>query len=244
VLTLAPRHVDVWFTLPGDAAAPSLIGEYERLLSADEAGRYHRFAFDIHRHHFLVAHALLRTTLSNYASVDPRAWIFTTGPYGRPEVSVPAGVPALRFSLTHTDGLVAVAVTTESDIGIDAEPIGRRASNIDIARRYFAAEEAYALEALAPADRQRGFLDYWTLKEAYIKAIGVGLATPLDSFAIQRRTPPGIRFLRGQDDPAAWHLAQPVLSEAHVAALAVRCGAEAPAVTVRRAVPLVEPDAR
>jgi 4'-phosphopantetheinyl transferase len=239
VLLLADDEVHVWFTRPDRAATPALTERYIALLSPEERDRHSRFYFEKDRHHYLVAHALVRTTLSQYAGVDPAAWTFRQGPHGRPEIAGPGiGVP-LRFNLTHTDGLVAVALAAGADVGVDVEAFRSRDTGSHIARRFFAPAEAAHLERQAPDDRLRVFLEFWTLKEAYIKAIGKGMATGLATFAMQLDEPPTVVFASdAHGDPAAWHFRRLHLADTHLAALAVRQPGTAPAVVVRETVPL------
>ena len=222
VLTLTADDVHVWHVVPELVSDPTLLRRYEVLLSPDERARQARFAFPADRHVYLVARALVRTTLSQYAEVEPQAWTFKAGQYGRPEIAGPSDVPPLRFSLSHTAGLVALAVALRVEVGIDVEGIHTRASGLDIARRYFALSEADDLEALPPERQDRAFLEYWTLKEAYIKATGLGLSVPLKSFAFELTDPPAIRFDAGPGDSSEWHFLWLDLSPHHVSALAVR----------------------
>ena len=90
--------------------------------------------------------------------------------------------PDLHFSLSHTRGLAACAVGRPYALGIDAEA-WRTPAPIELASRYFAPTEVRLLIARAPAERPSTFYRLWTLKEAYLKATGQGLAAPLDSFA-------------------------------------------------------------
>ncbi|MDO8793491.1 MAG: 4'-phosphopantetheinyl transferase superfamily protein [Vicinamibacterales bacterium] len=238
MLTLTADDVHVWHVAPELVSDPGLIRSYAALMSTDERARHARFVFPADQHIYLVARALVRTTLSKYANVEPHAWTFRAGPHGRPEIAGPGGVPPLRFSLSHTAGLVALAVALQVDVGIDVEGINARASGLDIARHYFASSEAEDLEALPPERQGRAFLEYWTLKEAYIKATGLGLSMPLKSFAFQLADPPAIMFESGTSDPGEWHFFRLDLSARHMSALAVR-SARRPSLSVfgQRAAP-------
>lgn len=242
----APREeVHVWMAeLDGELGA-GLEEAYLRLLDGGERERRGRFRFEKHRRQYLVSHALVRETLSRYASVAPEDWRFTTNEHGRPEVANP-GLSWLRFNLTHTDGLAACAVAREVDLGVDVEDLGRRGQTLEIAESFFAASEVEGLRAL-PAERQRlRFFELWTLKEAYIKARGAGLSLPLRKFAftLALGAPPSIETepeLR--DEPELWRFASWRISERHQGAVAAKLGASAPGpgLEVRRwkVVPLV-----
>ncbi len=130
----------------------------------------------------------------------------TAGP--RSSIGPPA-CPDLRFNISHTDGLIACAVTIGREVGVDVEHVGRRLTH-DVAGRFFAPREVADLRALPDDEQQRVFFDYWTLKEAYIKARGFGLALPLGDFAFKLNPPdaPAITFEPAlEDDPA--HVAVP-----------------------------------
>lgn len=181
---LGPDDVHVWVarTAPLDDA-----GRAARLalLDDDERARHARFRFDVHRDEFLVAHALVRRVLSRHDPRPPAAWRFALGGHGRPE---PLDAGDLRFNLTHTSGLAAVAVTRGRDVGVDAERTAREVEP-ELAERHFARAELEAMRGLTGAAWQRRFFDLWTLKESYIKARGLGLALDLGGFAFTLAPP-------------------------------------------------------
>lgn len=197
------------------------------LLSASERARLERFAFDEDAWHYLVAHALLRRTLARCAPVAPEAWSFRNSPGGRPEIEAPGLARRLRFSLSHTQGLVACAVCLDHPVGVDAEAIADEVMGEAVAARILAPAETTALEGLTALERRRRLFELWTLKEASLKATGDGLAVPPAalSFDLAGAAPPRVAFAPDvADDPAAWrfHLAAP--GSEHVLAVAVRCG--------------------
>jgi len=136
----------------------------------DSCSAYHR---EEDRRRALVSRALLRETLSRYAPVRPEAWAFAPGAHGKPAISNPAGL-RLRFNLSHTGKLVACALTLDDEIGVDLEDTTRELDPFEIAERVFSREEIAAFRALAPESQRRRFFESWTLKEAYLKARGLG----------------------------------------------------------------------
>jgi 4'-phosphopantetheinyl transferase len=237
-LPLNVVHVDLLHSDSPDAWAQH--EGYRALLSAEEHDRMARLVFERDRRRFLLTRALVRTMLSRYAAVAPADWSFIANVHGRPEiVDRPQGVPDLRFNLSHTDGLIACAVTIGREIGVDVEHIGRTLSH-DVAGRFFAPNEVNALRALPADQRHRAFFDYWTLKEAYIKARGYGLALPLADFAFRLAppAPPQITFEPSlEDDAATWQFHQEWPTPVHRLGLAVRReGADLP-VRIRFIVP-------
>jgi len=199
----------------------------ERLLpwlTADEHARMRRLVREGDRHTFAVTRALVRHTLSEYGATAPRDWRFETNAYGCPSVApAQAGDPPLSFNLSHTDGLVALAVTRGHAVGIDVERADRVVRE-QVAERFFAPSEVADLHALPVDEQPRAFFEYWTLKEAYIKARGLGLAIPLADFAFALRppAPPTITFVAGFDDrPGRWQFWQAWPTAAHRLSLAV-----------------------
>jgi 4'-phosphopantetheinyl transferase len=215
--------VRVWLAEPAAWRAPR---EHERLLallSEDERERLHRFRFDADRAAFLLAHGMLRLALSRHAPVAPERWTFQAGPYGRPSIATPPS--PLSFSLSHTRGLVACALVRDGSVGVDVEDASR-ATPFDVAERYFASAELRDIRATPPGRRARRFFEYWTLKEAYVKACGLGLTLPLDRFEF-RRQPDGawrVAFAPDlADDPARWWF-ETWSTPTHQAAVALRTG--------------------
>jgi 4'-phosphopantetheinyl transferase len=146
-------------------------------LSQQEQQRFRAFHFDQDRKDYAFAHALLRRTLSDLEPVTPpRDWLFATLPSGKPSV---ADRPDLDFSLTHTRGLVACAVTRKGAVGIDAET-DQRAIEVDLLMRDVCSPgERRDLATREGTDKTSRFLDFWTLKEAFLKAGGLGITAEL-----------------------------------------------------------------
>jgi 4'-phosphopantetheinyl transferase len=240
VLELGDAEVHVWHAATDAFADPVLLQGYSALLSAEERARQERFVFERDRHQFLVAHGVLRTLLSRYATITPSQWRFTANRYGRPAIAGPPAAQELQFSLSHTTGLVAIALARDAEVGVDAEDLERRAVDPGVARSYFSPEEVAELESVPPPLRARRFLEYWTLKEAYVKARGLGLSLPLDEFSIllPKEGPPALRLARSSDDDASsWQLAQLAPSPRHLVAVAVRTRGRDVALRVRPFVP-------
>ena len=202
-----PEFVDIWLLNQDSVTDPQQLERYLRLLTEEERAQHGRFLFDHIKRQYLLTRTLCRATLSRYTGVALEAWRFVLNRYGKPRIFSPdPGVP-IKFNLSNTHGLIACAVAYDAPVGVDAEYVLRRSDTVGIADRYFSQTEVAALRA-TPESRQRWrFFEYWTLKESYIKARGMGLAIPLDqfSFLLDPPKPVGISFdPRLRDDPAAW----------------------------------------
>jgi len=224
---LTPGQAHVWYVGQDQIEDPGIRSAAESLLTPDERARCRRLRRSVSRHQFLATRALVRQALSLYTDVPPEAWRFEEGEEGKPEIAGPDAVGELRFNLSHTSGMVVCGVTLGRDIGVDVEDSRRRARTGELADRFFSAREVEALRALPESQRRGAFFRYWTLKESYLKARGIGLSIPLDRFSFQLEpgSAIGIRFdppLCEEDRSRDWSFWQQSLSDRHVVAAAVR----------------------
>ena len=223
---LGEDELHVWTVREDRIDDPKLIASYHALLTAEESARHDRFRFEKGRHQFLLTRALVRTVLSLYADVAPAQWRFENGEWGKPDICAPDGYSWLRFNLANTEGLLACAVTRSREIGGDVENMHRSGETVTIAERYFSETEAKALRALPESEQRERFFRYWTLKESYIKARGMGLQIPLGQFSFDVEDDPiRISFDSAlSDESGDWQFEQRRLSERHMLALGVRRG--------------------
>ena len=224
---LGEGEVHVWYCRY-DPTAPAPLGErYDELMTAEERARGARFRFDRDRLQHQMTRALVRTTLSRYADVAPEAWRFGAGERGKPFVSGPEGAPRLAFNLSNTHGLIACAVSQSFDeVGIDVEHRERVAEMRRLAEAHFAPPEVSAIRSESEAAIAERFFAYWTLKESYIKARGLGLAIPLEQFWFQLDDAAEVRIEMDErlgDEPDDWWFGRYSLVDDYRLALAVRC---------------------
>ncbi len=168
------------------ALSPQEVVAAERYLSSDERAHADRYRFPRDRRDYIVAHDLLRQALSiEDPRCAPAAWLFGSGTCGKPEIVGPVdGGSSTQFSLTHTRGLVACAVSAVP-VGIDLELVTPNTDFLDIATRCFTSAETEALKLLNPYRGQARFVELWTLKEAFLKAVGCGLTGALDAISFE-----------------------------------------------------------
>jgi 4'-phosphopantetheinyl transferase len=207
-LVLHAHQVHIWQAALPQVDAQALL-DAMGLLSFPERAQHGRFHFEKDRHCYLVTRWMVRTVLSRYVpSIAPADWAFEPGPYGHPHITSPLpAAQALRFNLSHCDGLVVLAVTAGREVGIDTENTSRHAP-LEVADHFFSPREAQALRSLPAAEQALRFWELWTFKESYIKARGMGVSLPLAQFSIALDTPGrvAIAFDGIADDPAAWQL--------------------------------------
>lgn len=167
----------VWFVTPESVCDPATLQHCYDILNEDEREKYGRFIYSEDSHSYLISHALVRNILSRYATIAPSGWRFNQGTHGRPEI-IPAHQTRLRFNLTHTSGLAACIVTLDDDCGIDAENVHDRSNPLGIAKRMFSAPELEQLKQHEGPAFLEYFYERWTLREAYVKARGIGISFP------------------------------------------------------------------
>ncbi|MFF2775373.1 4'-phosphopantetheinyl transferase family protein [Streptomyces sp. NPDC058052] len=202
--------VEVWLLTVPEGVPPEAYG----LLDAAERRRAGEFATAGGRGRYVWAHVALRRVLSRYTGVDPAALRFgREGRNGRPVVR---GVAAPGFSLSHSHGLVAVAVAPGAVVGVDVQRMCPPGTVAACLPRLHPRERA-ELEGLAPARRAEAFTRLWARKEAYLKGLGTGLGRPPRADCL------------GDADPAArpsgWDVHDVPAPAGYAAAVAVPGGA-------------------
>jgi 4'-phosphopantetheinyl transferase len=219
---LSPAEIHLWLAI-GAHVTDKQLSEYEGSLSPAEKGQAGRFYFATDRRRYVLTRALVRTVLSQYAAVAPRDWSFSTNAWGRPEiVNSEAAECGLSFNLSHTRDLVVMALAKRRSLGVDVEQPHAREANLELARHYFAPQEVEELAALPAGERAQRFFEYWTFKEAYIKARGMGLALPLDKFSLCYPDAHSVKLSIDPDladQPARWQLWQLRLRAGYLIAL-------------------------
>jgi 4'-phosphopantetheinyl transferase len=217
-LNLPSYQVDVWRILID--LTPASVKFLESTLSADEAGRATRFHFPADGQRFIAAHGCLRDILARYLNCQPGQLIFSTNAYGKPVLQG----HTLEFNLSHSGDYALVAVTQARRVGIDVERIRANMEFESIARRFFSQNEVREWMSVPPDGRPMAFFHCWTRKEAYIKAQGMGISLPLESFDVSLGPdrPALLRATRPDPEEAArWKLLSLEVDPYYAAAVAV-----------------------
>jgi 4'-phosphopantetheinyl transferase len=214
-LVLAANDVHVWrIGLDRENWSTSLTSGP---LADDEVARARRFRFEDDRRRFVVCRVDRRMILSRYLDCSPAEIRFRIGAHGKPFLDPATHGELVRFNVSHSHELALVAVAT-SEVGVDIERV-RPLEDVDaIVARHFSHREQAAFTQAAPAERLRTFFRQWTLKEAWLKASGVGLSGPLNAVDV---TIGGHRPARLLTDDAEWSVRLLRPSVGYVAALAV-----------------------
>jgi 4'-phosphopantetheinyl transferase len=201
---------------------PGALAGLEATLAPDEREAAGRFVFPRDRRRFLAARGVLRALLGAYLRTPPAAIRLAYGAHGKPSVLEPPS--KIEFNVAHSGETALYAVALARRVGVDLELIRMDVECDALAERFFSPRERAALAALAAADRRRAFFDCWARKEAYLKARGDGLSTPLDTFSVSLDPRGGAAVLETVDGPeerARWSVVPVPPVREYAAALVV-----------------------
>lgn len=166
---------------------PWLLDQYYNLLSQTEQQRWQGIRTEKGKRCFLVSRAMIRTLLGTAIGCPPTALTVTVDTLGKPFIDRPT--TRWQFNVSHSHGLVSLALAYNIAVGVDVEYQRRNIETLQLARHFFHPRELQQLEALPTDEQQQHFFKLWTLKEAYVKAIGSGLTHALDSFGFTLHHP-------------------------------------------------------
>jgi 4'-phosphopantetheinyl transferase len=188
-IELNPGQMHVWHANIGPQ--PTSADSLQSILSQTERDRAARLIFDTHRTRYIHAHVCLRLLLGAYLHVTPQAISFISGPFGKPYIAandvVTPDQRSLEFNISHSADLAVFGFSRAATIGIDTEFVNRRINVEEIAQTVFTRSELASMRALTPSAQFDYFFDLWSRKEAYAKALGMGLQIPFNELEIGRQ---------------------------------------------------------
>jgi 4'-phosphopantetheinyl transferase len=182
VPTLGQSEIQVWEI--NLAAPPGEVSRLRNFLSAAEREQAARFHFAHDQRRFVVRRAILRRLLAASLETHPEAIQFKNSSQGKPQVFGQKLPDGLRFSCSHSADLALVALARGRELGVDLEQHRLLADAEELAGKFFSISEISELAALPQPLKMSGFFNGWTRKEAFLKAIGLGLSFPLDRFSV------------------------------------------------------------
>ena len=225
-LELQAGEVHIW-SVALDPPTPE-VERLGRALAEDEWERARRFRFEQHRRQYVVGRGALRTLLGTYLGVRPEAVRFRYGPRGKPFLeSDLESAGDLHFNLSNSHEMALVGFVRGPEIGVDIEYLKPMPDCEQISERFFSESERRVLRGIPGRAKELAFFNCWTRKEAYLKAVGEGLAAPLDSFdvTLAPEDPPRMLTLEGDPERAArWFFHHLVPAEQYVGAIAIEGG--------------------
>lgn len=189
---------------------------FNGFLSPDEMARAQRYKFEIHRRRFTINRMYLRTLLSYYLGEKPEDLCFHYNAHGKPFLEN----QSIYFNLSDSEDCGILAISREKLLGADVEYLKPKEDFLDLARRFFAAQEVEQLEGIPDHQKLSAFYRLWTLKEAFMKALGQGLSLHLNSFAIELKTPK-LLFAESELVSSPWSFSQTPEIKGYATALAI-----------------------
>jgi 4'-phosphopantetheinyl transferase len=182
---------------------------FEQMLSVDERQRARRFYFERDQRRFVAGRGMLRVTIGRYLGLEPQKVQFQYSKNGKPFLPPQNQQASLEFNLSHSGELALYALTRNRRIGIDVEILNPVPQAEEIASQFFSANECASIVRLPETLRTNRFLELWTCKEAYIKALGEGLSHPLNQFEItqiSRHSKSIVRLDRPIEEAGTWSI--------------------------------------
>jgi len=219
-LSLSSDEVHVWRVFL--KREESHFNELARTLSEDELVKAKRFYFEQDQRRFVLSHGILRMILGRYLKVKPNSLKFSYGRYGKPSLHTDGH--SLCFNMSHSNSLALFAFVWHRRVGIDVEYVRPMPDSEEIIEHFFSPRENVLFRAVPASKKLEVFFNYWTCKEAFLKATGDGLSRSLDSFEVYLapREPPRLLSVKGDVQEASrWFLWGFVPAPGYVGALAI-----------------------
>jgi len=146
-----------------------------KLVSEESREKFYKFHFLEDSLRSLYGEIIVRNFVSQHFKIKNEEIHILKNKYGKPYIE---NVP-VHFNISHSGSWIACGIS-DQNIGIDIEKM--KETNLGIAKRFFCDKEYELLISKKEEDRMELFYLLWTLKESYIKWMGTGLSTGLDTF--------------------------------------------------------------
>ncbi len=172
--------------------AEKFLTTFADVLSDDERARANRFRFPKDSRRFVAVRGVLRFLMSRYSALPPRAISFLYGRYGKPLLA--DNRQSIKFNISHSGDLALFAVARNRPVGIDVEQARCEIITDNLAEQFLAPDELKRFVKLTGKRKESAFFKYWTQKESFIKAVGMGLSLPLQKITVPIKTTCGQIF--------------------------------------------------
>jgi len=193
-------------------------------LSAEECDRAARFHYIRDRKNFLIRRSVLRHLLASYQGVNAKIVRLSAAPNGKPFMEGQDGPAGIRFSCSHSDSWGLIAIGRGCELGVDLERRRPLADLLDLANACFSDQEIGEFRGIPEALKPHCFFDAWTRKEAFLKAIGLGLSFALKDFSVSLAPDQPAKLLNVKNDLTAvdrWKMLSLEVNPDYSAALVV-----------------------
>ena len=221
-LEISSTYVDVWLT--STELKEEQVQEYKKLLSTAELARAEKFVPDHKRREYIITRGVLKQALSRITGLAASGLDFSYGGHGKPYLDINLAGKNIAFNVSHSYGVALVAITRGGRLGIDVEKIRPEVDWRDLAKRFFSESEFQALDRCPDGSSLKSFFTCWTRKEAFVKAVGDGVARGLSGFDVSidpNETAGSLNIRWPDEDAAQWSIRNIPVPGNYTAALAV-----------------------
>ena len=177
----------------GFEASDVLFASY---LTAYEVERCNKFRFHKDRIRFSVGRYMVRRLLRRYVRNSNSIIEFQFNEYGKPNVD---HLCDTKFNISHSGKYLLIGMGGKYEVGVDTEVYNATIDHLDLAKSVFSVEEQSTLANLSNSQRIHGFYRCWSMKESFIKSIGLGLQLPLDQFTVDLSVTNIVNHLKSVD---------------------------------------------
>lgn len=219
------KEVHVWRVLPDLTTVQ--IEDLRKVLSPDELKRAGRFHFEKDQKRFIVARGILRKILAHYLDREPSDIRFEYTHHGKPILASKSGSGTICFNVSHSDEFVLYAVTPDQNIGIDIERIRDDVDMDQITQTFFSQTDIRSLKQTQKNNWPGVFFQYWTRKEAFLKAMGEAISFPKEQFdvsLINGKTLSPVMLSGNNEKSSGWYVKDLFPCRGYAAAIAVENG--------------------
>lgn len=218
-IDLPEGQVHIWKAAL-DVPAP-VLRKLQQTLSEEELARADKFVFDRDRRHFIAGRGWLRFLLGSYLQTAPARIRLACEALGKPRLVASPGTQGLTFNLSHARGLALYALARTAAIGIDLEYMDPDFTWAPLAGRGFAPAELEALRTAPLSCQTALFYRTWVRKEAYAKALGLGLSLPFCRFDVSEAPGRPVKDESARRPGEPWRITDLEAGAEYAAALAV-----------------------
>ena len=181
------------------------------LLDKEECQKAGRYRFYEDKMRYLAGKIAVKMLLKEYSGVDKI--VLQKGKYGKLYWQSPPGQREITFNLSHSGKWVLAIFAYRQAVGIDVQEMGEIPEYMEIAKNFFTEEETAEIQETESLER---FNQYWAAKEAYLKALGIGLNKGMDFFSVRKN-----RVIENGKVKSGWKL-YPILIKDYAAYAAVQ----------------------
>lgn len=198
---LLPNHIDIWY-LPINNIPSENIKYYYGFLTRNEKAQYDNFYFSKEKNRYLLTRYLIGQLLFEYTGDSNMSLKLNHNTWGRPFIPPAYNTYQINFNISHNEEYIICALVSNGKIGVDIESYAHHRPRL-IVEDFLADEEIINLKYISGPGWNKRFIEFWTLKESFIKGVGKGMAIPLNSFYFTINKS-NIQFF-DQDSQGDWH---------------------------------------